>query len=278
MNKKLIKQSVIGLLLGGGAVWVGYSLISKEVIAKIYAYDNPLIMVPSLIFAVFFAIGIHEFGHLFMGIIQGFKVELFVVGFLGVERRQGKLKLFFNKDAQYFGGIAATSPNKKYPDIRKRFAWIVAGGPLFSVLFGCLLFVVFSFQNSEFNSFLAFSGFISLLLFLATTLPEKSGSFFTDRKRLQRLLDKGHDGKVELALLESINQNFIDGHCKNLQLDNLEIIKKAKEPFIQFWGYYFELQYLRDVGQQGTNAELMSKLKSYEEYFPKASWKTFGIE
>ncbi len=278
MYKTIIKQGIIGLLLGGAAVWVGYSLITKEVIAKIYAYDNPLIMVPSLIFAVFFAIGLHEFGHLFMGIVQGFKVELFAVGFLGIERRQGRLKLFFNKDMQYFGGIAATSPTKKHLDIRKKFAWVVAGGPLFSVIFGCLLFVIFSLQNSEFNSFLAFSGFISLLLFLATTLPEKSGSFFTDRKRLQRLLSKGEDGKVELALLESINQNFIDGHCKNLDVANLEIIKNAKEPFIQFWGYYFELQHLKDSEHQKIDTGLIAKLKSYKEHFPKASWKTFGIE
>lgn len=278
MNKKLIKQSLLGLVIGAGITYTGYLLVSKETLLKVYAYDSAFIMIPSLVLAIFTAIALHELGHLFMGIVQGFRVELFVVAFLGIERKEGKLKLFFNTDIQYFGGIAATSPTKKYPNIREKFAWVVAGGPLFSILFGVLFFLIFSWQYSPFNSYLAFTGFMNLLLVVATTLPEKSGSFFTDRKRLQRLLDKGQDGRVELALLESINQNLIDGHCKNISSENIAVIKSAEEPFIQFWGYYFEIQMLKDTGIEDLDTTLTNQLKTYEPHFPKATWKAFGIE
>jgi len=279
MNRKFIKESLIGSLLGACFTLAAYQFIDQDTLSKIFASDNPLVILISVVLAVFLAIAIHEFGHIFFGIIQGFKVELFVVGFFGIIRKDGKLKFFLNKDLQYFGGVAATSPTKKHKDIRKNFAWIVAGGPLFSLLLGLGLILTFTLQdNYLLNAFLVFTGFISLALFLATTLPEKSGSFFTDRKRLQRLLDKGQDGKVELALLESINQNFVDGHCQNIRSENLAIIKTAKEPFIQFWGYYFELQQQKDKGIESPDESILTKLKSYEKDFPKAAWKSFGIE
>lgn len=277
MNKELLKQSLIGLLIGGGIVYFSYLLVSEELIKKIFGNESFLIVSLSILLAIFVAIFIHELGHLLSGIVQGFKTELFVVGFLGIHRQGGKLIFFFNKDFQYFGGIAAVSPQKGFDDLRRKYAIIVASGPLFSIVFGVIILIIFNYQDSVFNLFFASTGFISILIFFATTIPNKSGSFFTDRKKFQRLFSSGFDGDVELALLETINQNFIDGNCRRIQLDKLEIIKKDKEPFIQFWGYYFEYHYLRDNEEPVTGA-LKAKLKSYKKCFSKAMWKTFDID
>lgn len=277
MKKELLIQSIVGLFLGGGLVYLAYSFVSDELVDKIYASDNFLIIFFSIIAAIFTAIFIHEFGHLITGIVQGFQIELFVVGFLGIYRKDGKLKFYFNKDVQYFGGVAATSPKKVYDDIIKRFAFIVAGGPVFSLVVGILLWILFNQQNSIFNTFLAASGFFSILLFFATTVPSKSGSFFSDRKRFQRLLSKGNDGKVEKALFEMINRNIIDKSCKNIPQELIEIVKTDKEPFIQFWGYYYEYHKQKE-NNEAIDDTLLTKLKTYEKYFSKTMWKTFGVD
>jgi hypothetical protein len=279
MKSKTLKDSLIGLTMGMGIMLGAYYLIPKELILKL-SPDSPLenlIFFSSIILCPIFAIFLHELGHLMAGLIQGFKLQLFVVAFLGIKREDGKVKFYFNKELQFFGGIAATSPPKVTNNLKKQFAYILIAGPLFSLIFGALFLLLFSKTDSMFNASLGITGIISSGLFLATTLPAKSGVFFTDRKRMQRLLDKGRIGDIEYSFLKTTSQLLIDSHYKNISLEDLKLIQSDEEPIIQFWGNYYEFKYFEEMGDEEKALSIKNNLSQYKELIPQAIWKSLSI-
>lgn len=280
MKSNTLKDSLIGLVLGMGIMLSAYYLIPKESILKLFPNSpfETVIFFSSIILCPFFAIFLHEFGDLFAGLIQGFKLQLFVVAFLGIKREDDKVKFYFNKELQFFGGITATSPPKVTNNLKKQFAYILIAGPVFSLIFGLLFLLLFSITDSIFNSCFGITGIISSGLFLATTLPARSGLFFTDRKRMQRLLDKGRIGEIEYALLKTTSQLLIDSHYKNISLEDLKLIQTDGEPIIRFWGYYYEFKYFEEIGNEEKALSIKNNLSQYKELIPQAIWRSLLIQ
>lgn len=282
-NKKIIIDSLLGLILGGGIVYFSFMIMSKELLMKFLPDDSVfenIIFFTSILLVPFLAILLHEMGHLVAGIIQGFKTELFVVGFFGIKRENNKLNYFLNTNVQYFGGVAATSPNQILTDeeLRIKYKNILISGPIVSLVFGVLPFVFFYVFDSAFNSFWGLLAIISSGIFLATTLPEKTGIFFTDRKRFQRLSDQGKTGQIELAFLQIVNQTLLEGSCKNISLQNIEKMKSDEEKIVQFWAYYFEFQYFKDNNNFTHAEQVKVTLLNYKEILPNNFWKSLGID
>lgn len=279
MNNKTVKDSLIGLFLGMAIMLSAYYLIPKESLLKILPNSSleTTIFIGSIVLCPFIAIFIHELGHLLAGLIQGFKLQLFVVAFLGIKRVDDKIEFYFNKELQFFGGIAATSPLQISKNLKKQFAFILIAGPLFSLIFGILLILLFNLTDSVFNSSIGITGVISIGLFFATTLPNKSGVFFTDRKRMQRLLDNGRTGEIESSFIKASSQLLIDSHYKNISMEDLKMIQSDEEPNIQFWGHYYEFKHFEDSGNEEMALTIKSKLYHYKEIVPQNIWKSLGI-
>jgi hypothetical protein len=280
MKNKTLRDSLIGLLLGVSIMLTCYMLIPKGLLLKIFP-DSPLesfIFYTSVVVCPFIALFFHEAGHLLAGLLQQFKLQLFVVTFLGLKREDGKVKFFLNKEWQYFGGVAATSPVKITDDLRKQFAIILIAGPISSLFFGVISIAWLVYTDTMFNSSAALLGIISIGLFLATTLPGKSGIFFTDRKRMQRLLDKGKTGEIELCYVQTASQLLIDHHYKNLSIDRLRLIQSDIEPVVQFWGYYFEYKHSEEMGESEKSALIRQRLLSYQTLIPSTIWKSLSIQ
>jgi hypothetical protein len=279
MNNKTFKDSLIGLVLGMAIMLSAYYLIPKEIILKLFPKSpvEIIVFISSVILCPFIAILLHELGHLLAGLIQGFKLQLFVVAFLGIKRVDDKVVFYFNKDLQFFGGIAATSPQKITNFLKKQFAYILIAGPLSSLVFGLIFLFLFKTTDSIFNASIGIVGIISSGLFLATTLPSKSGVFFTDRKRMQRLLDKGRVGEIEYSFLRTTSQLLIDAHYQNISIEDLKIIQSDDEPIIQFWGYYFEFKHYEELGNSEKAALIKEKLQTYKEIVPVNIWNSLSI-
>lgn len=279
MNNKTFKDSLIGLFLGMAVMLSAYYLIPKESLLKILPNSSfeTTIFIGSLVLCPFIAIFIHELGHLFAGLIQGFKLQLFVVAFLGIKRVDDKIEFYFNKELHFFGGIAATSPLQISKNLKNQFAYILIAGPLFSLIFGILLILLFNLTDSVFNSSIVITGVISIGLFFATTLPDKSGVFFTDRKKMQRLLDNGRTGEIEYSFIKASSQLLIDSHYKNILIEDLKMIQSDEEPIIQFWGHYYEFKHFEDIGNEEMALTIKSKLYHYKEIVPQNIWKSLGI-
>lgn len=275
---KLLKDTLFGLVLGAGGMYLFYQLLGDEFVASISEASNGFQITFAVAAGIFTAILIHEGGHILAGLIQGFKIELLTVCFLGLMRKDGKLKFFFNSNLQYFGGVASTSPSKEVRNPKRAFAWILLAGPLASLLLGIGLLLIFHYTSTWFDVYFAISGIISVLLFLATTLPSKSGGFYTDRKRFQRLMNKGEIGRSELALIRTINQNYIDGDCSQLSEECLQTLKDSSEPDMQFWGHFFGAYKEKDRGLQPVSSEVVNRLQKYKEYFSKPIWESLRIE
>ncbi len=282
-DKKILIDSTLGLILGGGLVFIAYYYFDEIFILKFFPKENTssnIIFITSLVIAPFFAIVMHELGHLLAGIFQGFRLELFVVYFLGLRRNNDKIEFFFNTNLQYFGGVAATSPKTllNNNDLINKYAIILICGPILSLLITLFSFIVFYRYDSPFNPFFGILTITSFGIFLATTLPAKSGIFFTDRKRFQRLLNKGEVGQIELAFLQIINQSLLENSCKNLSIDRLNMLKKDQDKIIQFWGYYFEFQFYKDNARNDEMNSAKVSLYEYKKIIPKVLWNNLKID
>lgn len=207
-----------------------------------------------------------------MGLYLGQKFKLFVVAFLGIKDEDGKTKFFFNKNPAYFGGVAATAPLTESDINPKSFAKILLAGPIFSFLFfiGCAL--VFLQFDSAYNSFFALTALISFGLFLATTIPEKTGLMFTDRKRFQRLCTIGVTQDVEIALYELLSKSIIDNSFRNIDISKTLILEKDNDVTIKFWTYYLRFMFYKENGLDEMRENSLQQLYKIQHEIPKSIW------
>ena len=176
------------------------------------------------------------------------------------------------------GGVAATFPTKKDPKNRMRFAYMVLAGPIASLFFAIACFLFVTYTKNQLWSFWLFAGTTSIGVFLATTIPAKSGIFFTDRARFQRLISRGPQGKSEEALLQIIAQTTTDNSSKNISLEDAWLLQADKEPFMQFWGYYYEYDFFKANENAQLAEQARLRLIKLKDVISKPIWKALKIE
>ncbi|MEM6299970.1 MAG: M50 family metallopeptidase, partial [Bacteroidota bacterium] len=209
-------------------LFLGVFFISKELgLTKDLKSDTILGKVTSIVGAIpvaFLVLAVHELGHLTVGLINGFRFELFVVGPLGIMREDDKVKAYLNKNIAYYGGVAATSPTRDSQDNAKKFARVLLAGPLASIVFFvfCLAFVPFT--APPLSTLFFMSGMISAVIFIVTTIPSRTGMFFTDRKRYQRLTTPGKEQDVELAILKVMGQYSKDNSYQSVNEEDIKVL------------------------------------------------------
>lgn len=249
--------------------------------------DKYLMMI-GIIIMVHIVLMVHELGHLLMGMIQGFRFELFVVGLLGIRRENERIKVYLNKNLGYYGGVAATSPMDDSPENPKKLARVILAGPIASILFAIVCFLAASYFGKPLGMIAYTGGMVSIGIFLATTVPSKTGMFFTDRKRYQRLVRPGKDQQVELAMLNIIGKFRIDNSYKNIDKKDIEILISDETPYVTFFGLFnmicWQLEHTRNVEESiksayaSTSSEMPKNLvaaydneiEKYAEQFKRA--------
>lgn len=250
-NKK-IKQGLIflGILAGGMAFGYGLGplldsslfsfldLRTKETGWPKWAIVLMILFVPLVVIAL------HELGHLIAGLVQGFKFQLYVVGLLGIKRtEQDTIRPYFNTNLGFAGGVAATTPAIVRPENVDRFANVVLAGPLTSLI-SVPLFLVLALVTTPPWPFIFFIGAItSFLIFLATTLPGKSGAFYSDRKRYQRLKSNGVERQIEMALMEANTIKMTGLPMTSMDISSLEKIKLDEAAILKYIGNLYEYEY-----------------------------------
>ena len=267
------------LVLAG--VFLAHNVMATSLLSIFPKGDKPsaFVFFPLTILALFIALAVHEMGHLLTGLAKGFRFELFVVGLLGIKRTDQGVKFYLNKDIGMMGGVAATIPVRQSRDNRKKFALMVLAGPLSSLLFGLLAFVILNLCTSgAARGFWLVAGACSVGLVLATTLPRKTGIFFTDRTRFQRLMSKGKVGEIEEALLTMMAQYTIDQSSKNIDITLARLVQTDEEAFMRFWGYYYEYQYYKDNALEKETEVAKYKLLAVKADMSPQVWKMLKID
>ena len=220
----------------------GLIIISKKLgfaeNLKPNTFTEKTVMIAGIIIMGFIVLAMHELGHLIAGLANGFKFELFVVGPLGIKRENDKIKTYLNKELGYYGGVASTSPVDANEDNAKKFARVLLAGPIASIIFAIVCFIISYFIGKPLGIIFYTGGFISVGIFLATTIPSRTGLFYTDRKRYQRLVKPGKDQKVELAILKIMGTYSKDNSYKNIDENDIHVLILDELPFIKFYGLF----------------------------------------
>jgi hypothetical protein len=229
--------------------------------------------------ALFLALAVHELGHLVAGILQGFRFELFIVGLLGIKRTGNDIKFFLNKNLGYMGGVAATVPANQNMKNKRKLAVVVASGPIASFLLSIIAFLLFLISSSgAARGFWFVAGAASVAVFLAATLPTKTGVFFTDRARFQRLISKGKAGEIEEALSTIIAHNVKDASCKPIPLDKVKLLQDDADKTMRFWGHYYEYCYFKENNLHTESEEARKNLYLLKNSMPAHLWKALKID
>ncbi len=263
---------LLGLWLGSMEVGAGIMDIEKEQLSYV---------LPLFILVMIFILMIHELGHLLTGLMQGFRFEMFVTGFLGVKRdEEGRIRLFFNTDPNLFGGAAATSPTTLSDDNHRKFALTVIAGPLTSLVLAIILIPLSLILDQPAKLLVFTGGAFSFLIFLATTLPSRTGIFYTDRKRFQRLISKGKDRKTEMALMKAMSLQSTGSSLLEMTPEELQHITSDDALPVQFIGYYYQYLYYRiadPVLLPGVREELAARAGKLPRAFVRTIEKELGI-
>jgi hypothetical protein len=239
--------------------------------------EEDIITIIGSIIIVHIVIVMHELGHLIAGLIQGFKFELFVVGLLGIKREGQKIKPYLNKNLGYYGGVAGTSPVDDSPENAKKFARILLAGPIASILFGIVCLVISLYIIKPLGIIFYTGGITSIGIFFATTIPSKTGMFFSDRKRYQRLVTPGKDQEVELAMLNIMGKFLKDHSYKDINREDIEILVSDDMEFIKYFGLFNMICW--QLEQKGeVEKEIKTKYESVSKQLPKNLVKAFNKE
>jgi hypothetical protein len=278
--KKNLVSGLLGALLSVGVFALAYFFLDQTHLDKFFPRNKieGIIYFTMLIIAPLSALTMHELGHLFTGLVLGQKLKLFVVAFLGIREEDGKIKVFFNKNLSYFGGVAATVPKTEKDINPKSFSKILIAGPIYSFVYFMVCLLVFFQFDSYLNSFFALSALTSFGLFLATTLPEKSGIMFTDRKRFQRLNSKGVTQEAEIAMYELIAKSLIDNSFKNIDIEKTAILDKDNDLTTKFWSAYIKCMFYQENGLTEQESKARQELMMFKNEIPKSIWQTLKID
>jgi hypothetical protein len=247
----LRRLKVLAIVLGFAAAGVLFGALLAQttlldrVIPEPTAFNGWMALL--LLAGLFTALAVHEMGHLLTGLVLGFRFELLVVGFLGIRRNEvGGIRVYWNRDWGMFGGVASTAPRPDSVKVPEKMALILLAGPLASLLWTACCWGFMPLFPRFWAFGLLVSGLVSLALFMATTLPERTGVFYTDRKRFQRLTARGKARDIEMALLEVLRHEQLGLPIQALGREKLLKICEDDAPMFRYFGFFLLRAYDQD--------------------------------
>lgn len=200
--------------------------------------EDKIILIIGVIIIMHLVLFIHELGHVVMGLLQGFRFELLVVGLLGIRREREKIKIYLNKNFGYYGGLGLTVPKDDSSDNVRKFANVLLAGPIASIVFAVMCFFIVNYLANPYGVIVFTAGLASFGIFLATTIPSRSGMFYTDRKRYQRLMTAGKDQDVELAMLTVLGSFVKNQSYKDIKKEVFDGLITDNDIFVKHYGLF----------------------------------------
>lgn len=264
----------VGYFIIGGLVSNNLSSDLKPELSRI----EKILLIPAILIPIFLVIVVHELGHLLTGLAQGFKFQLFIVGPLGIKRDEetDRVKVYFNKELNLAGGLAATIPTREAPGNIRKFARLIIAGPLASLLLGGLLFVIAPYVSGFIGVLISIGSVFSFLIFLVTIFPVGSATFMSDGKRFLRLL-KPETRAIELAIMRLGTTYTKTRSYEHLKVDDIELMKTDTSPMMHAMAYFYAYLHYLSLGQtekaQAEEIVYREKAQSFPKGFRTAMEK-----
>lgn len=284
------KALVYMLFLGSlGAIfgYFGISLLAEWLPFELLKPQGGIekFLLPALaLFAVWFVIAFHETGHLVAGLAQGFRFALYTAGLLGARGTSRGPRFFLNRNINLMGGLAATFPEQleSGPELRRKFALIVAAGPASSLL---LALAAAGFTLAGFSSladapsavlragvvFSLTASLFSTLIFLATIVPSRADGFLSDGARLLSLLGNNENSRYEEASL-SVTTLLGAGKLPGEYPEDLmaQLTSRPADTLLGLTGHYTAFLHHFDRGETEQAIVLAERVAGNIEAVPEA--------
>ena len=181
----LLIAVLVGVLLG----------ISPMMFPRYFAGFNGLLLLPAL----YVAVAVHEVGHLVAGRIVGMSPGAIVVGGIVIFKSGQRWIIRFDYRRMFSGGLAKLLPQKT--DFRPAsFAWVIAGGPLASVVFALMCGIVKLRYGSGPWGWTDTLFWTALLIPVCSLIPLSRGLSKSDGARLLTLLRRPDQARPWMAL------------------------------------------------------------------------------
>lgn len=176
------------LMIGGGAA---FGILVGELIGKWLKNTGSrpdltmadLFVIP---IAWFLATLVHEGGHVVAGLRQGFRFVLMTAGPLRIGIEDGRLRIRYNDQPGMWGGLALMVPTD-LERFHERCGWLVAGGPIASVLLALLSGALGAVFDSHARFYLLVLTAMSGAIAVATLIPNETGGYASDGAQLLAL-------------------------------------------------------------------------------------------
>ena len=189
-------------------------------------------------------ITIHELGHIIAGMLSGFRFEMLVIGPFGLKRNEDHKVIFYiEKNISMWGGMGATVPVNENKDNLDKFANVIIGGPLLSLLFGIAMIWLFIYNS---HSFLLLLGAMAIGISIATLIPSRFGGFYSDGGRWLRIKRNGKDAMVEKAIFNFVQSGSVNGNYSKLIIEDTRLLIEDSDYRNQYLGHYFAYHYFKD--------------------------------
>jgi hypothetical protein len=218
---KKAAQLLVGMAIGAVIGFVGMSLAIPEIAPetrallrdRLGAWDAPFLVAVALLMA-YVGVVVHELGHVLGGVAARFRFHLYVAGPLRIERDEatGRLSVGFNRVVSLAGGIVAMLPTDTH-DLRRRFALVIAGGPLASFALALAAWAPLALDASLpplADIVLGITALMSAGLGIVSIIPMNGGGFTSDGGRLLRLVRGGPVAERESAMLPLITLSMAE--------------------------------------------------------------------
>src|SRR6056297_1595086 len=211
---------------------------------------------------------VHELGHIIIGLMNGWKFSLFILGPLGIKvDKNGHIKTYFEKRISLWGGVGGTFPKEIKEDNIKVWSKILLAGPLASIIMGTIFLPLGIIKD---NIILILLGAMPLAMGIISILPIplKTGVLYTDGKRLSRLNKGGQEADEEIALFKLTEYQIISGDFSKIDIDCIDPLLKSKEISINYYGYYYKFQCYKEISDKEKMNFFIKKMKKIERKVP----------
>jgi Peptidase family M50. len=211
---------------------------------------------------------IHELGHIVVGLINGWKFYLLVIGPFGIAvNEHDNIKFYVEKRVTMWGGVGCTLPRKAKENNIMIWLKVLLGGPLASIVIGELFLPLGVITGNMVILLLAAMtlgmGFVCIL-----PLPLKTGILYSDGGRWSRLHQGGQEADEEIALFKLTGNQVTGGDFSKIDLNSIESLIKSKEAVINYYGYYYKFQYYKATSNKEQMKFIIDKIEEIKNKVP----------
>jgi len=273
--------TLVMIFLFAAAGYAGGNLLANSAIDL--KTSNDLGIVSAILIALvalYLVLLTHELGHLLFGKLAGMRPFLLITGPLKMVATQKGWQVSLNTNIALAGGLAACMPVRT-ETMRRDLLWLVAGGPLTSLLGSLLGFLLYALvpDGSSWNFFGLLFGVTAGAIFLVTLVPAKTSGFMTDGAQILSLLRGGIEAEQRalILILQAESLNGIrprDYSPEILQRMLSTRCNPAMDASVDLLAYYHHLD-RGDVEQAG---QLLDQILARENDLPEGLKQAVYLE